>query len=199
MAVNVTLGMPSRKAYSLLDPGSGYYNPGTLGKSLGLTTAELHKAMNMAKNKVLRWVKVQFTRNLQGEITGSERVKVTQKMLKQRIRVANAHKNQTAAEMWAGVYNMNLRRFGVGRAVGSGRRVGGRYVEGGFLARMRSGHEGIFYRLTSDRLPILEEDVVIKQHAFRSVAEIMNDAEDRLVKELKQALKFLMMKKGGLA
>lgn len=195
MAINITLGMPSAKAYRMLQEGSHYYDPDKLAESFGLGRSELNKALQMAENKVLKWVKTQFVRNLQGQIEGSERVKITQKMLKNRIRIAHAHKDATAASMWAGLYKMNLRRFGVGRAIGKGYRVKGRMVDGGFRATMRSGHEGIFYRLTDDRLPIVEEGVVIKDHGWTSINEVMNKAEDRLVQELKQALKLLMSRK----
>ncbi len=199
MAVNVQIGIASRKAYGMLNEGSSYYDPTGLSDLTGLSVAELKRAMRMATNKAMTWTRVQFVRQLQGEIADSERVKITQKMLKSRVRIAKAEKNETAAQMWVGLYEMNLARFGVGRATRSGYSVQRRYVEGGFRARMRSGHEGVFYRVTSDRLPIVEEDVPIKKHAWRSVSDIMNRAEERLIRELKQAIKFLMAKKQGAA
>lgn len=200
MAVKIQIGMASRRAYNLLNPQSGYYNPDALAAITGLSTAELQRAMRMASNKTIKWTRVQFARQLQGEIAGSERLAITQKMLKQRVQIANAEKNEEAARMWVGLYNMNLIRFGDGRAFRTGHIVQGRYVEGGFRARMKSsGHVGIFYRLTSDRMPIIEEGVPIKQHAWRPLNQVMNQAEERLVQELKQAIKYLMAKKQGVA
>lgn len=191
--------MSSRMAMQLLNSESGYYNPARLAETTGLSEKTLQKAMQMAENKTLQWVVSQFTRNLKGELADGERVTITQQALRTRIRVAKANKQGQAARMWAGLFNMNLRRFGVGRSQGTGHVVGRRFVEGGFLARMRSGHEGIFRRVTSRRLPILEEGVPIKIHAWKSVSDIMNEAEDKLAQELKRAIKYLMLKQAGAA
>ncbi|SKA72250.1 Prophage minor tail protein Z (GPZ) [Thiothrix eikelboomii] len=190
------IGISSRKALALLDDQSGYYDPGRLMELTGLEPKQLQQALRMAENRTLRWVVSRFTRNLQGELSESERVQITLRALRTRIRVSNASKEGVAARMWAGVYQMNLRRFGVGRPTGSGYTVSRRYEEGGFLAQMRSGHEGVFRRVTSRRLPVLEQGVPIKQHAWQAVEIIMNDAEEKLAKELKQSIKYLQSKNG---
>lgn len=195
----VTIGMSSRLALQTLNSESGYFNPQKLAESTGLSKANLQQALRMAENKTLKWVVSQFTRNLSGHLSSDERVRITLKALKDRIRVANASRDGHAAKMWAGVYDMNLRRFGVGRATGQGYTVGQRYEEGAFKARFRSGHEGIMRRLTTRRLPIYDVTVPLKQHAWTAVDEIMNRAEEKLAQELKQALKYLMLKRAGAA
>ena len=196
MAVNVQIDIPSKKAYQMMNPDSRYFNPAGLADLTGLSTKNLDKAMTMASNKAIAWARTQFVRKLQGQVSSSEQVKITQQMLKKRIHVAKATKDNAAAKMWIGLHDMNLRRFGVGRSMRTGHKVGRRYVEGGFHAQMRNGKEGIFYRLTSDRLPIVEEKVVVKDHSRHIVThEIMSQAEERLVLELKRAIKALMARR----
>lgn len=191
-----TIGVSSRNALALLDDQSGHYDPGRLLELTGLEPKQLQQALRMAENRTLRWVVSRFTRNLQGELTDSERVQITLRAVRARIRVNNASKQGTAARMWAGIYQMNLFRFGVGQPTGRGYTVSRRYEKGGFLARMRSGHKGIFRRVTSQRFPVLELGVSIKQHAWQSVEEIMNQAEEKLAQELKRAIRYLQSKNG---
>jgi hypothetical protein len=149
----------------------------------------------MAENKTIRWVQTQFIRLFAANISNTEHVRILQKALRDRIRLRLASKNKPEAKLWAGVYRMHLYRFGQGWAVGQGYQVGQRYEQGGFMGKMKSGHKGIFRRLSFKRLPIAELSVPLKLSAWQAIEPIMDAAETRLQRELKQAIKYLISKR----
>lgn len=75
--------------------------------------------------------------------------------------------------------------------------VKGRQVDGGFLAKMRSGHEGIYRRVGKDRFPIKESTLKMRASASVVLQRLLPLAEAELEKKLKQELNYEMHRKMG--
>lgn len=145
----------------------------------GITEKAVKRAEIRAINKTLQWLASQIARNLSADLG------LAQKKVRQRIRLSYANQRYLAGEFWLGVYDVSLIRFGRGRAVGKGYKVKDRFVKGGFLARMKNGHEGVFVRKGRARLPIKEKKEFIKLQATEQINRLFNRAELELKKRLK--------------
>lgn len=142
-----------------------------------------------AINKTLRWLNAQVRRGLAGELG------LPQSKLKQRLFSTRASSSSVKGKFWLGAYSIALANFGRGRRSGTGYRVKKRFVEGGFRATMRSGHEGIFSRLTEQRLPLSEAKVDIAEQSSTLLDRLFDRAEVELLRRFKQELNFEMVKR----
>ena len=168
-----------------------------LMKSFGVDEAAFKRAQVRALNKTVRWMSGKFARYLQDELRSQEQLLLTQSLLKKRMRQALAKGSSLQANLWIGLYNLPLIRLGRGRKSGSGYRVKSRQVEGGFLARMPSGHEGIYYRRGRARLGIKESEISLRGAASSVFRRLLPLAEAELDKKLRQELNYEMHRAGA--
>lgn len=167
--------------------------------AFGLDEKALQRAQVRALNKTVRWIYGKFARHLQSELRSTEGLQLTQKILKDRMRQALAKGSKLQARLWMGLYNLPLIKFGKGRRSGAGYRVKSRFVGGGFRATMRSGHEGVFYRLGKGRLPIQEATVKVRAASSTVLSRLLPLAEQELDKKMQQELNYELHKKQGTA
>ena len=174
MAVTLTLKTPDLKSKA--------------ADMYGIAEKAVKAAEIRAINKTLRWLNAQVKRGLAGELG------LAQTKIKNRLFVDRASKDSMKGKFWLGAYSIALAKFGQGRSVGTGYRVKDKYVEGGFRAKMKSGHEGIFARTTAQRLPLRESKVSIQKTAESVLDRLFVRAEAELLKRFKQELNFEMHK-----
>jgi hypothetical protein len=61
--------------------------------------------------------------------------------------------------VWLGMNPVKAKYAGKLTEVGTGATAGAYYFEGGFIAKMHTGHESIFKRVGADRFPIIEQKI----------------------------------------
>lgn len=154
----------------------------------GIAEKAVAAAEVRAINKTLRWLTTHVKRSLAADLG------LAQTKIKNRFHMARASKQKTQGKFWLGAYSIALAKFGKGRSVGTGYRVKDRFEQGGFRARMPTGHEGIYSRTTKRRLPIRESKVRIADKASTAIDRFFDRAEAELLKRFKQELNFEMHK-----
>lgn len=163
----------------------------------GVSPAAFKRAQVRALNKTIRWMHGKFARYLQDELRSQEQLTLTQALLKKRMRQALAKGSALQANLWIGLHNLPLIRFGKGRKVGTGYRVKSRQVDGGFLARMPGGHEGVYSRKERTRLHIKESKISLRGAASTVFLRLLPLAEQELEKKLRQELNYEMHRASG--
>ena len=121
------------------------------------TDQQLRLALMRAMNKTARWFRTRALRSISREL------KVPQKLLKPRVAIHGSSRNNLEATLWFGIYRIPLFKAARGRSrqTPRGVRALGKVIPRSFLARMPSGHEGIFLRKGKERLPIQEQMIRI--------------------------------------
>lgn len=123
---------------------------------LNATNAELARASRRAINKTLSWVRTHGRRAIARE-SG-----VPMKALRQRIFVTPATDHTQHGSVWFGIAPIKAIYIGTAYQTRSGVTVGRHSFPGAFLARMPSGHRGVFKRVGRARLPIKEATVSLE-------------------------------------
>lgn len=125
-------------------------------------------ALRRTVNKTLGWTRTQGSRAVAQEHA------LPLKVLRGRKRVAvqPATGDDVSGVAWFGLAPVKAAYFGTPRQTDTGATVGGRSFAGAFVARMPSGHLGVFKRAGSSRLPIKEQTVSIRssENALRRIA-----------------------------
>jgi len=120
---------------------------------------------------------------------------VLARVVRRRVRLRSATRRSLAARVWFGVYNIRLVDTGSAapRNTRSGARVGRHQVPGGFVAKMRSGHVGVFRRRKAPRR--VGAGARERPHARGALAideqviALMPQAESILVDEARRAMR----------
>lgn len=103
------------------------------------------------------------------------------------------------AMLWVGTNDMPATAFkGAPRSTPGGAKVGGRQFPGAFVARGRaSGKRIVFRRKGSGRLPIVAETVPIDDDADPIVAEVYDQAVERLLQNFRAEVRARTIYKVG--
>ena len=86
----------------------------------------------------------------------------------------------SSAPMPVAAYSHRQTRLGVSVEINVGRRV---LIKHAFVARMRSGHVGVFYRLGKARLPIDEAYTTRISDVFKDVAPVVATRGEQIFRE----------------
>lgn len=136
--------------------------------ALLLYPRQARAALRRTVNKTLGWTRTQGSRAVAQEHA------LPLKVLRGRKRVAvhPATGDDVSGVAWFGLAPVKAAYFGTPRQTDTGATVGGRSFAGAFVARMPSGHLGVFKRAGSSRLPIKEQTVSIRssENALRRIA-----------------------------
>jgi len=108
---------------------------------------QVDRAEKRAVRKATRFLAAEVRREL------AKAHGIPQKVLRQRKRIAL---KPNRGQVWVGTLPIAASHLGTPRQTRSGARVGRRRYDKAFVARMRSGHVGVFRRKGKSRLPIEE-------------------------------------------
>jgi len=147
---------------------------------------QLQIAVMRAMNKTLRWARTQVAR------TSATSLKINVKSVKKGLVMVRASPSRLDATLGlsasAGVIKGN--DIGAPRQHVRGVRAGRHRFDGAFIARMPSGHQGIFRRQSKARLPIREVQLVLTGKMQDEMAALVDGPlkaqfERLLVRELR--------------
>lgn len=159
-------------------------------RTLNATNAQIDRASVRSVNKTLAWVRSQGGRLLAREHD------VPLKTLRGRLRVGKASAGTPRGSAWFGT--RPIKAVYAGRPLESlgGTKVRGHFFPGSFVARMPSGHFGVFKRRGAARLPIDEQ--MIRLHQAEAVLQgIADRAPERLRTIYAQELNYELNVRGG--
>lgn len=142
-------------------------------RTLNATNAQIDRAAVRSVNKTLSWIGSQGRRDL------SAKHDLPLKTLRGRVRLGKARGGDPSGSAWFGV--RPIKAVHAGRPLQSigGAKVRGHFFPGSFVARMPTGHLGIFKRRGPARLPIDEQMIYL--HESQSILDgIAQHAPDRL-------------------
>lgn len=138
------------------------------------TEQQVEKALRSTISKMANWLRARTVRGL------SDELKMHQRIIRRRLKATKFRGTAHGgfATIWYGLNPVGLTYLGASQS-GSGVKVkqGTRNnVPGGFIAKMRNGHEGVFKRRNNKRLKIDEQEAPIQDPANRYLAQaaIMN-------------------------
>jgi len=155
--------------------------------SLGGMDDRTRRAVSRALNGTIKWASTQVARDVAKEHDIPVRA-----VKGYRVFTDRATKRNLSGQVWIGIAPVKSGYIGKGRNVPSrgGARVRSHFFQGGFVAKMKSGHEGIFKRVGAARLPIREERVELgapRDYAWLE-PKIAAEYDKRLTKELNYEL-----------
>jgi hypothetical protein len=142
-------------------------------RTLNATNAQIDRASVRSVNKTLAWVKSQGGRLLAREAD------IPLKTLRGRLRLGRASAGSPRGSAWFGLRPIKAVYAGAPMQSLSGTKVRGHFYPGAFVARMPSGHLGIFKRRGLARLPI-EEQVIRLSQAETVLNGVAQQAPERL-------------------
>lgn len=133
------------------------------------TDKELKLALIRSLTKTIRWLKTHVLREV------SRQLKIPQILLRPRVVVSRADKNDIEASLWFGTYRITLLNAAGGRArqVSTGVRVKGKTINHAFIATMKSGHKGIYMRRGKGRLPVNEQMIGIGKTVEEKIKKLV--------------------------
>lgn len=124
-------------------------------RTLNATNAQIDRAAVRAVNKTLGWTRTQGRRLL---AKGND---LPVKVLRNRIHLGRASAGALRGVAWFGVAPIKAIYAGAARQARTGVTVRRHTFAGAFLARMPTGHLGIFKRRGPARLPIEEQRIYL--------------------------------------
>jgi hypothetical protein len=125
--------------------------------TLNATNAQIDRASVRSVNKTLSWVKSQGGRLLAREHD------LPIKTLRGRLRIGKASAGSTHGSAWFGTRPIKAVYAGAPMKSTGGAKVRGHFFPGSFIARMPTGHLGIFKRRGATRLHIDEQMIYLRQ------------------------------------
>ncbi len=141
--------------------------------TLNATNAQIERASVRSVNKTLSWVKSQGARLLAHEHD------LPLKTLRGRLRLGKASAGSARGSAWFGTRPIKAVYAGSPLKSIGGAKVRGHFFPGAFVARMPTGHLGIFKRSGAARLPI-EEQMIFLRHAETVLHGVAQRAPERL-------------------
>ena len=153
---------------------------------LGATESQIKKASVRALNKTALWLKGKSVKAL------SEQSGVQQKHLRKRLQVIKANSRSLKAFVLANTMGVKASRLGKMKQTAQGVRVGKHSFDGAFIAKMPTGHTGVFKRKTKQRLPIKEMFVPLDSGVITDLAD--SEAGSQFRHYLKHELRWAMKK-----
>lgn len=128
----------------------------------GAMPAQADRAMIRALRTTAKWVDTQGSRAL------AKASKVPLKALKRgkgvgRVRLKMPQQGKLRASVWFGTMPVKAAYVGKLSQHAKGARAGKHFFPGGFKARMRSGHIGIYLRKGKKRTPLVEQTVSLAE------------------------------------
>jgi len=157
-----------------------------------LNSAQIDRARKRAADETAQWLMTRLVRQV------STNMGIKQKLLRSRIRRFSSsrdpQKKRSAAYVWFGQYNIEPKRTGRIEDFAKGAFGGEFFFDGGFVAKMPSGHVGIFKRRNQKRLKIDEQYIEINQVVDETLARLIPRAEKELIRKTDQKIRFEMEK-----
>lgn len=129
-------------------------------------------AANSAINKTLSKLRTEVVRDVAGEL------QLPQKLIRGRLIMQRSNFRTLRGRLVALTADMRLAKIGKPKQLKQGARVGKHFVKSGFVAKMPSGHEGVFKRKGKKRLPIKEQTLPIRD-ALQGRANVLWRAKSR--------------------
>lgn len=156
-------------------------------------------ALMRAINRTASNARTAMTRVIAGDLG------IKASIVRDRVKVSEAKRNHLGATLYASPKRIPLIQFKAkgprpsrGRGRGVTAKIGaGRYPHA-FIARMTSGHEGVFQRRGKRRLPITElhgPSIAVAFDKHRDVAEAR--ASEMLLKNVQHELSFALRRQGA--
>lgn len=142
-------------------------------RTLNATNAQIDRAAVRSVNKTLSWVASQGRRLIAGAND------LPLKTLKGRVRLGKASAGRTKGSAWFGTRPIKTAYAGSPLQSIGGAKVRGHFFPNAFVARMPTGHLGIFKRRGQARLPI-EEQMIHLRESQAILDDIAKRAPDRL-------------------
>jgi hypothetical protein len=146
-----------------------------------LSAQALKRAETRAINETCVWMKGKLLQLLPAA-TG-----IPRKILSRRVRNSKAKANLTqgiSGKVWFGTRPIDAIFLKDEGPVGTGYMAGGFYFEGGFKAKMKTGHVGIFARAGKKRMPIKTQKVEIDNQTQEVVRRLIAPAELALMQKM---------------
>lgn len=161
----------------------------SITQSVDASQAKITKATVRALNKTALWVKEQTTKKL------SKDTQIRKQLIRKRLWIIRATRNYMRALVRVGLYRMKSSKLGEMKQMAKGAKAGKHMFEGGFIAKMPTGHRGIFRRKGRAALPIYEVTVPVGENIKKIVEEMMNYNTKKILEEyFEQELNVLLKK-----
>jgi len=140
-------------------------------------------------NKTALWLRTQATREI------SKNRRITQKIVRQRLRVLKASRGQLRSQVLASLGGVTATKVGKPRQTRTGAKVKQYNFPGAFVATMPGGHTGIYKRKRKTRLPIRELTVPLEPESSDIIESFLdNGVMQRFEVLFRRELKFLVQK-----
>lgn len=152
-----------------------------------LSPPALKRVQIRAINETTAWLKGRLLKELPGA-TG-----IPRKVLSRRIRQGKAKATPgggISGIVWLGIKPVDAIRLTDEGPVNTGYMAGGFYFEGGFKAKMPSGHLGIFARVGKKRLGIKEQTVKIDSYVNEAARRLVRPAELALAQKMNRLVSY---------
>lgn len=157
----------------------------------GISSAAITRAVRRATKKTAQWLRGRIVRHL------AQYLGAAQKNIANRVKVSARSSTDGSAYLWLGTSDVLPLNLGLaGGEAGTGYEVGDWFFQGGFRARMPSGHEGVFKRRGTKRLKIDEQGIAVNDQAESYLDKLLPQAERELHKKLEQEINYEMHKAG---
>ncbi|MDA0782413.1 MAG: phage tail protein [Proteobacteria bacterium] len=140
-------------------------------------------------NKTALWLRTQATRKI------SKNKRITQKIIRQRLRVLKASRSQLKSHVLASLGGVTATKVGKPRQTRTGAKVKQYNFPGAFIATMPSGHTGIYKRKRKTRLPIRELSIPLEPESSDIIESFLdNGVKERFETIFRRELKFLVQR-----
>lgn len=142
-----------------------------------------------ALNKTALWLRTQSVKQI------SSNRKLPQKLIRDRLRVLKASRNDLKALVIANVSGIKTTKVGVPKQTARGAKVRNYEFPGAFVATMPGGSTGIFKRKGKTRLPIRELYISLEPESSKIIESFLdNRIRQRFEEIFRHELKHLMQK-----
>ena len=140
-------------------------------------------------NKTALWLRTQATREI------SKNRRITQKIIRQRLRILKASRRQLKSHVLASLGGVTATKVGKPRQTKTGARVKQYDFPGAFVATMPGGHTGIYKRKRKTRLPIRELSIPLEPESSDIIESFLDSrVKERFETIFRHELRFLMQR-----
>lgn len=156
---------------------------------IGATEKHAVVASMRSLNKTALWIRTQATREI------SKNRRITQKIIRQRLRVLKASRRQLKSHVLASLRGVTATKVGTPKQTRSGAKVKQYNFPGAFVATMPGGHTGIYKRKRKTRLPIRELTIPLEPESSNIIEGLLdNRVKERFETIFRRELRFLVQK-----
>ncbi|MFP3026036.1 phage tail protein [Wolbachia endosymbiont (group A) of Pogonocherus hispidulus] len=146
-------------------------------QSIEASQAKITRATVRALNKTALWTKEQATKEL------SKDTQIKRQLIRKRLWIIRATRNYQRALVRIGLYGVKSSKLGDMKQMAKGAKAGKHMFEGAFIAKMPTGHRGIFRRRGRTALPIHEVTVPIGENVQKIVKEMASYKTGKVFEE----------------